>query len=189
MSYDWNEQAEKDGRGPKIPVGRHELRIEEVVYEKKSGPFISSKGDPQILVILRDKQEREAGSMYTLSAAAGWSLAKLLKACHPVVNLAKMQADGIEPKHFANPDFADSVLLGRQLLCDVQYEKGSDGKEYPRVAPLCDPVFRPSQFPTVLKDEERQPAAARAAASAPATGWMSPAGQPPAGSTFDDIPF
>lgn len=160
MGYNWTDEAEKDGRAPKIPAGKHELRIEEIVFERKSGPFISNKGDPQILVVMRDKERRESATMVTLSAAGGWVLAKLLKSCQPSVNLAKLHADGIEPKHFANPDFANSVLIGRQLLCDVAYEKGSDGKEYARLSPLVEPSFSPTKFPTELDKsvvETREP--------------------------------
>lgn len=136
MSYPWQREAAKEAIAARIPKGEHRVRIVRIVTGNRDGEFQSRDGDPQIMPIFQDDQAREAGQMITLNEKAAWTLAKILDACDPPANLARMEADGIEPRHFANPDFAESVLLNRQLDVSVDYEDGQDGKRYARVTPI-----------------------------------------------------
>jgi hypothetical protein len=168
MGFDWKQASEGSGRGPKLPVGKHEVRIEDIRYEGRSGPFISNGGDPQILVVFRDRNGNEVGQMMTLSEKAAWVLSNVMNACRPEINLSKMTTDGVEPKHFANQEFSDSVLLGRTLMVQVSEQAGKDGKLYPRVEPLNDPTYVPVPWPA-LEGTKPKLAGTGAASSKPAT--------------------
>lgn len=136
VAYAWRDEAEKEGaRGAKLPKGRHRVQITRIVYEGKEGPFVSKGNDPQIMLIFEDRQARETNQMVTLSHKAGWTLAKLLGCCDPPANLSRLEADGIEPQHFADPEFADANLVGRQLTIDLDFEN-RDGKLWPLVTPV-----------------------------------------------------
>ena len=147
--YNWSEEAEKSGGSVKLPDGRHTVKIKEIVFEGKNGPFVSKSYDKQMLVVFQDADEREVAQMFTLSVKAGWVLAKLLAACQPAIDLDRLAKDGIEPKHFGNPEFASNQLVGRSVLVDVTTES-RDGKEYPRVS-----FIRPSHnISAPFSDEE-----------------------------------
>jgi hypothetical protein len=135
MAYDWNKAAEENAQAEKIPAGRHKLKVTKVIHGKKDGTkFASKSGDPQIMVIVSDNQDREASMMITLSEAAAWVLARLLKAAG--ADVEKMTKMGITPGKFADEKFASAQLLSRVFTAEVSYEKGQDGKEYARINPL-----------------------------------------------------
>lgn len=135
MAYAWSQAAESEGpqQAERIPDGEHAVRIVKIMYGSRQGAFQSKSGDPQIMLVFQDRQAREITLMLTLSDKAGFMLAKLLSACDPPANLARMEADGIEPAHFANPEFADGNLVGRNLT--IQVEPGKDPR-YPLVTPV-----------------------------------------------------
>lgn len=125
MGYPWRDNANSEGpqRAAKIPKGNGiHLRIAKIVFGKGSEKFASKSGDPQIGIVYQDQEAREAFEMMTLSDKAGWKLAKLMSAFDPPANLARMEEDGVEPGHFADPDFAEANLLNRQLHADVDYD-------------------------------------------------------------------
>lgn len=138
MGYAWREESEREGNlAARIPAGDDiSVRISKVVFGDRQGAFSSRAGDPQILIVFQDHEAREAGMFVTLNERAAFVLAKVLAACDPAVNLARMEADGIEPRHFADESFANRVLLNRSLRINLQYEAGKDGKEYPHVVPV-----------------------------------------------------
>lgn len=138
MGYAWQENANSEGsQAAKLPKGQHRVRICKIVFGDRQGnAFRSKAGDPQIMVVFQDREAREAGHMYTLSEKAGFTLAKLLSACDPPVNLARMEEAGIEPAHFADQAFAETNLLNREVTIDVDWEKGQDGKEHSRCTPI-----------------------------------------------------
>lgn len=149
MTYAWQAEAEREvtQRAPRIPKGQHHVRIERIVFGDRNGTFQSQAGDPQILLIFQDREAREVSQMTTLSEKAGFVLARLLAACDPPANLARMEQDGVEPSHFASEDFANKMLVNRQLTIDVDYEQGRDGKEYPRVTPVLNRSAAPAPAP------------------------------------------
>lgn len=146
MPYDWKSQANRDilPETEKVPAGVHELEIKRLVFgSKNGGPFTSKGGDPQIMAIFADNNGREASQMYTLSAKAGWALARLLEACG--VDMSRMEADGIEPRDFADEDLARANLIGRRLRAEVTWTRSArDNKDYAAITPRrADPTQAP----------------------------------------------
>lgn len=121
MSYDWNASLEGGESSEKIPAGQNiRVGITKIVYGKKGGaPFKSKSGDPQIMVIFSDDQEREVSQMYTLSKKAAWVLARLLSRFG--ANLEDLKNSGVEPIHFANPTIASTHLIGRTGRINLSY--------------------------------------------------------------------
>jgi len=136
MSYAWQQAADKEAMAARIPKGEHRVRISRIRTGGNDGDFVSRGGDPQIMLIFQDQEAREAALMVTLNAKAAWVLAKIMAACDPSVNLARMETDGVEPHHFAEPRFAEEVLLNRELTAKIDWEEGKDGKQYARVTPI-----------------------------------------------------
>ena len=131
MPYDWKAAAEKESRETeKLPAGQHRVTIAKVIHGSKDGPFVSQKGDRQILIVYTDREGREASSMYTLSEAAAWAIARVLDVSG--ANLQKMTERGITPEAFADEAFANANLVGRSLFIDVKY----NDKGYPRITPI-----------------------------------------------------
>ena len=112
MAYAWTTEAESESiQSEKLPKGRHRVRISKIKFGDRNGELFNSKnGDPQILLIYADREAREASQMITLSPKAAWTLAKLMSACDPPINLKRMEEDGVEPHHFA--DGMDAGLKG-----------------------------------------------------------------------------
>lgn len=173
--YKWTEEAEREGgsNAEMIPHGfEGEVTITKLVFGKGQGdayePFTSKAGDPQMLIIVADDQEREAAQMVTLSDKAGWVLAKFLQGIG--ANLQKLEEQGIGPEKFADePDWAQKVLVGRALQVSVKHEKSGD-KTYARVTPL-------------------MPQAPANAPARPAPQRQAPAPRREPVASVDDIPF
>ena len=148
MAYDWKNQAEREAppEAEKVPAGVHELEIKRLVFGSKNGTFVSKGGDPQIMVIFADDQGREASQMYTLSAKAGWALARLLEACG--VDMQRMEADDVEPSDFADEAFARANLMGRRLRAEVSWSRSPrDNKDYATLTPHRPDPTRPPAAP------------------------------------------
>lgn len=133
MSFTWETEAEKSF-ADRIPDGEFDLIIDRVVMGNQNGPFTSNNGDPQIMVVFADQQAREASTFLTLNDRAGFKLAQIMKAVG--ADLARMTQAGVMPEHFANEEFAQKNLVGRQLRARITTEEGRDGKERPQVTPL-----------------------------------------------------
>lgn len=136
----WKEDAEKDGpsNAERIPDGPHEVTVTKIIFGKKDGPAFTSKaGDPQIMLILSDKQGREVSDFHTLSLKARWTLAKLLSASG--ANIELMDEHGVDIKQFAESDFAEKQLMGRRFTAQVEW-KENNGKKFADITPLKDPV-------------------------------------------------
>ncbi|MBE3109205.1 MAG: hypothetical protein IMZ46_01630 [Acidobacteria bacterium] len=133
MKYPWRQKAtEESSQSEKLPAGVYDVTIERVVHGKKDGtPFKSKHDDPQIMVIFADDQDREAAMMVTLSAKAGWVLAKILGAAN--CDLAHFEDTNIGVLDFADPEFAKTNLVGLTLRIKVSF--GRDA-EYPDILPL-----------------------------------------------------
>lgn len=128
MAYKWQDNFEGRG-GPTLPKGGpHRCRVVKVVTADDKGPYVTQGGDPQTVVTLQDQQAREARLWLTCSTKAGWVLAKLLGCFNPPANLARLEADGVEPAHFANQEFAESNLLNREVWIMMEEQTGRDGK-------------------------------------------------------------
>lgn len=136
--YDWEKSAEyePEPQADPIPNGTHDLEVKKVVFTKQDGTvFVSGKGAKQILVVYGDDQGREASEMFTLSPAAGWKLARMLK--HAGANLSVMKSKGISPERFADPDFGNPQLVGRRFRAEVEWIKSEkDGKHYSNINPI-----------------------------------------------------
>jgi hypothetical protein len=161
MGYGWQQSAEAEAppQAEKIPKGSGiRLKIIKLVGGKGESRFASKSGNPKIGIVFQDREARECMSMYTLSAKAGWTLAKLLSCCDPPVNLARMEEAGVVPSYAACPkcgekdvafvptcpkcnaellqfsdlEFAEANLLNRQLTADLDYDAGG----YPVVSPI-----------------------------------------------------
>ncbi len=155
MPYDWEKAATQEGGSEtdRMPVGVHDVEIRRVLFgSKKGGAFASRSGDPQIMLILADREGREAAQMVTLSEKAGWVLARLLSAAG--ADMKRMKTDGVLPKDFANQEFARANLVGRRLRVDVTYKRGGDGKEYADVTPV---RTRPAAAPPPAADDDLDP--------------------------------
>lgn len=119
---DWNKSAE-GSFADKIPAGMGlKLTVKKVKHASKKGEFTSSKGDPQIMVVFSDANDCEAIEMFTLTRGAAFRLAKLLGAIYPSGSMAKLKEYGIEPHHFQNAGFADQMLVGKSVVCDLSYD-------------------------------------------------------------------
>ncbi len=130
MPYKWSENdSEGAGASEKMTPGVYQATVAKVVMGSKSKPqFKSKSGDVQIMVVFKNAIDQEASAMYTLSDKAAWTLVRLLSRCG--VDLKKMEADGVEPKHFGNQKVAESYLLGRRVMIEVE----QDG-QYLKVTP------------------------------------------------------
>ena len=150
MAFDWEKASTQQGGdyAERIPSGVHDVEIKRLLFgSKKGGAFRSRDGDPQIMLIFADREGREASQMVTLSDKAGWVLARLLSAAG--ADMARMKADGVLPRDFANQEFARANLVGRRLRVDLKYKRGGDGKEYADVTPVrTRPAAPPAQAPT-----------------------------------------
>ena len=139
MTFNWTEASNTEGGGEyaeRLPAGMHKVQITGVVHGGKGGPFESAKGEPQILIIFSDTEAREAAQMCTLSEKAGWVLARLLKSCDPPADLVKMSESGISPQSFADPEFAETNLVGRNLCIRVEWKESQNGKSYSDILPV-----------------------------------------------------
>jgi hypothetical protein len=170
MAYGWRKNAEGDGKGyaPRIPEGQHAVKIIKLRYGSKDKPvFTAQDGSRQMMIIFADDKGREVSTNVTLSQKAGWVLARLMGAAG--VNLAELEADGKGPEDFADPAFAETVLLERTLVIDV---KGTGA--FPDVTPV-----------------RRDPDAPSPTVNTPAKAPPAKAAEPPASVPDDDntIPF
>lgn len=165
MTYSWTEAAKTQGVPDKIPAGVGiPVKITKVVFSKKGGtPFKSRAGDPQIGVVFQDIDGNQAMQMLTLSAKAGWVLARLLSRFG--FNVKTLEDDGIELAHFAQPAIAEPRLVGLRGTVNITYDQ--DG--YAQIEPC----------------EQAQPGTA-AASKPPAS---APSAKPAVEMTDADIPF
>ena len=137
MAFDWEKASTQQGGdyAERIPAGVHDVEVRRILFgSKKGGAFRSRDGDPQIMLIFADREGREAAQMVTLSDKAGWVLARLLSAAG--ADMARMKADGVLPRDFANQEFARANLVGRRLRVELKYKRGGDGKEYADATPI-----------------------------------------------------
>lgn len=162
MPYKWQENAESSG-GPTIPKGGpHRCRIVKVATGDDKGSFVTHGGDPQVVLTLQDQSAHEARMWITCSDKAGWVLAKLLGCFNPPANLARLEADGIDPAHFANQAFADQNLLNREVYIMME-EQTKDGKT--KLVPV--PVKPPAGAPTPSTPPVSAPTAPTAPSAPP----------------------
>jgi hypothetical protein len=154
MAFDWEKASTQEGSdyAERIPSGVHDVQIKRLLFgSKKGGAFKSRDGDPQIMLIFSDLEGREASQMVTLLDKAGWVLARLLSAAG--ADMARMKADGVLPRDFANQEFARANLVGRRVRAEVKYKRGGDGKEYADVTPIrTRPAAAPAQPPAPEDD-------------------------------------
>lgn len=119
MAYAWTQNAESQ-RAERIPKGKHRVRVLKCLRTTQNGEaFVSNNGDPQLLLVFQDPQAREVSYMFTLSDRAAFRLAQFMSCCDPPINLAQLEADGVEPGHFADEEWARANFENRQLTIDV----------------------------------------------------------------------
>ena len=112
MGYDWEGEASKSGQAPQMPAGEHpKVCVSKIIYSRNNGePFTSRSGDPQMMLVFVNPSNQECGVMFTLSEAAGWTLARLLSAMGH--DLGELKRRGIEPQDFQNLETAKEWLTG-----------------------------------------------------------------------------
>lgn len=138
--YDWSNPASPPGgTAPKLPPGRHEVRIARVMHENKEGnAFATRDDDPAMCVIFEDAQGREAMEFVATvdDSEKSWALRAMFQAFNPPANLEKMAAAGVTPSRFADHAFAEKQLVGRRLVVDVTHNTARNGKTYINLAYL-----------------------------------------------------
>lgn len=122
---DWNEDANREvpNRAERLPDGVHTVKIDRILHgSKNGGPFVTRDNEPQVLLILVDEQGREATTFVLLSEHEQRRVrfVHLCARCRPAMDLSQMTLNEVRPKDFADPDFADTNLLGRELRVDVE---------------------------------------------------------------------
>jgi len=123
MGY-WSDAAESEG-GPKSPPGWHFYQVTRAMRVTKGGrEFRSKNGDPQLFVIFEDEDGLEASQMFTLSAKAGWTLAKFLSRAG--VDLAALDSEGIAIDDWASETFARERLEGLGAWAFCEHEQSGE---------------------------------------------------------------
>ncbi len=114
MGYDWENEGTRADQQRADPIPASEnvtLFVVRAIYAKQDGTvFCSRNGDPQVMIIFCDAEKREAVQMFTLSDAAGWTLARLVAAMNHD-NLAEMKRRGVHPRDFANLEVLEYWLM------------------------------------------------------------------------------
>jgi hypothetical protein len=153
MATNWIEKADSEGQQADLmPEDTHLAKIVNFYHGKKDGSktFASKGGDPQVLLIFQNRDGEQATQMVTLSEKAAWVMAKILKAAS--VDLAEMQASGVDISSFADPDICRKYLVDRKLWIEVTHTQSGD-KTYTN----CKPVLETDVSPLKVK-ESRAPA-------------------------------
>jgi hypothetical protein len=162
--------------------GQHAVKIVKIRYGSKTTPAFTAKdGSRQMMMIFADAKGHEVTSMLTLSEKAGWTLARLMGAAG--VDLAALETDGKGPEDFADPGFAEAILLERTLVVDV---RGTGA--FPDVTP----VRRDPDAPPIVVTVPTKAPAAKPAPAKTATPPKAPAAKPAPAKTAtppaDDFP-
>lgn len=123
MAYDWT-GAEKGQGGPQSEPGWHLYAVTDAIRGTRDRTFESKKGDPQLLVIFHDEDGGEATTMFTLSEKAAWTLARFLSRAG--FDLDALTAEGVEPKDWADEDFAKERLRNKRVYAYCSHEKVGD---------------------------------------------------------------
>lgn len=132
MGYGWTKTDENYSEA-RLPLGVHDTQITKVKRSGQNGEFTSKNGDPQLMVIFEDASSMSASDMYTLSDKAAWRLRMLVQRCRPPLDVAAMEAQGIEPSAFADQNFAEANLVGRKVRISIEADKDP---MYPKVVPV-----------------------------------------------------
>lgn len=126
--YEWGAPAEapkpKVVFAPKMTAGKHKVRIAAIRHANKDGSQYQTKdGDPQCVIIFANKAGEEVAKYATLSMDLdkSWEIRAILAAITPSLNWAKMAKDKVTPMSFADPAFAEKVLVKRELAIEVGY--------------------------------------------------------------------
>jgi len=151
MAYDWEVESKKEGgsQAARIPPGEHTLLCSRAIYGKQDGTLFSSRaGDPQVMLVFVDNQQREAAQMFTLSDAAGWTVARLAAAMDPDLP-GEMKRRGLHPHDLAEPEVLKYWLMhptvsgqsdskGNFFKARVAYTKSRSDprKEYAEITPI-----------------------------------------------------
>lgn len=135
MGLQSDAQREGGNSAPQIPDGFADVEIKRLVHTNREGErFESQGGDPQMMVVYASDDGCEAVDMFTLSDKAGWALAKMMEAAG--MNLAKLDAAGVQYIHFANEEWAAKALVGKRLRIHVKWGTGKNGKPRATITPV-----------------------------------------------------
>ena len=139
---------------PKAKSGFNYLEIAKIRYERNGEPYKSkiktdkkgntSGGDPQIMVVFKDRDGGECIGWYTISKIALFGLQNLISACG--IDTKSLDEKGYGPLEFYRPEVADDVLIGRRLWAWVEWEM-YEGKERSKVTPK-----KPDEVPPAERD-------------------------------------
>lgn len=141
--FDWTTKAAPpSGFAPKIPPGRHRVRVAKVMHVNKEGePYADKHGNPSILVVFQDAQGREAMQACVLvdnDPATAWAIIGMWQSFEGMTTerLRKMADAGVKPSSFLDAEFAQKQLLaggGRQLVIDVEHRANKSDPDRPYV--------------------------------------------------------
>lgn len=168
--YSWDAPAEppKVSFAPKMPAGRHKVRIAAIKHTNKDGSeYQTSDGEPQCIFIFANAKGEEASQWATLTMdpEKSWAIRAILRSITPAMNFAKMKEHGVTPVSFADAAFAQKQLIGtspRELAIEVSYSprKGVDKQGKP-FEPWCNitylasgTVVEPAPAAAEVPDEE-----------------------------------
>lgn len=128
MGY-WKDMENGPGQSDRCRSGVQKLTVVNVLHGKKDGTeFVSSKGDPQMLLVFENEHEEECTCMFTLSEKAAWTVYKFISRAG--LDIDQMEADGVTIETFHDLDFCRKQLIGRSVWADVEFRTGKNGKEY-----------------------------------------------------------
>jgi len=151
MAYDWENESRKEGgnQADRLPPGEHTLLAARAIYGKQDGRLFTSRhGDPQVMLVFVNSKQQEAAQMFTLSDAAGWTVARLAAAMDPELP-ALMKARDLHPRDLAEPEVLEYWLFHPSISGNpdskggffkgrVSYSKSKTdaNKEYAEITPI-----------------------------------------------------
>lgn len=117
----WTDAEQGGEASEKSAPGWHRYKVTSVLRGSKARTFKSSKGDPQLMVVLTDEEGGEATAMFTLSERAAWSLAKFLSRAG--VDLEQLDRDGVDLESWTDESFARRRLDGLLVWAHCEHEE------------------------------------------------------------------
>lgn len=158
MPYDWT----ADDDNPQLSDGYHFVEVIDVRTTKKDGgAIISAKGEEMIFVTIQDTLDSTTQDVPLMLEGKGVGFLKMLLS-RTGADLQKMKDDGIEPRRFSNPTFAQKQLIGRRGWCNVVTKNGRANAAFVKVEevpPLTVKAYGVAPVPAMADANEPPPPA------------------------------
>jgi hypothetical protein len=117
---DWQQEAENEGSSNNLPEGWHRVVCKKVIRSKQDGTELATKAGPMMIVVFEGEGGRQATCSYWLTAKAAWKLARDMSILG--VDLARLNADGVETDSFLDGQFGQNLLEGRHAWGKVEHD-------------------------------------------------------------------